>query len=159
MPMGSTRLGSWTCAFPGRSETSLVPRTVARTGSAVAAEGQRSRREMKPTRSIEDLGEFTDDPPREAGRHRSPMGALARSVPAPGVVTRSRQRFIARNAETAGSFHPASIRAALLARQEKCSRQTGNADTSAFKRRLERRLVRHGANPDVESGQRSIPRR
>src|SRR5215470_3275724 len=81
MPMGSTRWGSWTCAFPGRSETSLVPRTVARTGSAVAAEGQRSRREMKPTRSIEDLGEFTDDPPGETGRQRSPLGALVRSAP------------------------------------------------------------------------------
>src|SRR5215470_11565976 len=75
MPMGSTRWGSWTCAFPGRSETSLVPRTVARTGSAVAAEGQRSRRETKPTRSIAILGEFTDDPPRETGRHRPPLGA------------------------------------------------------------------------------------
>src|SRR5262249_60462711 len=102
MPMGSTRWGSWTCAFQGRAEPGLVPRNVARTGSAVAAEGQRSRREMKPTRSIEDLGEFTDDPPRETGRHRSPMGTLARSIPATGFLTRSRRRFIALNAETAG---------------------------------------------------------
>src|SRR5215467_6547974 len=81
MPMGLTRLGSWTCAFPGRSETSLVPRTVARTGSAVAAEGQSSRRETKPTRSIETLGEFTDDPPRETGLHRPPWACLCAALP------------------------------------------------------------------------------
>src|SRR5215467_15608347 len=81
MPMGLTRLGSWTCAFPGRSETSLVPRTVARTGSAVAADGQRSSSEMNPTWRIEDPGEFTDDPPREAGRQLSLLGARGRSVP------------------------------------------------------------------------------
>src|SRR5215475_5159260 len=158
MPTGSTRWRSWTCAFPGRSETSLVPRTVARTGSAVAAEGQRSRREMKPTRSSEDLGRFTDDPPRETGRHQSPMGALARSAPATGVVTRSRRRFIARNAETVGSFHPASIRAAVLALLGKMfptDRERGHARVQV---RVERRLVRHGTNHDVESGQRSIPR-
>src|SRR5215813_5582799 len=158
MPIGLTRSGSWTCAFPGRSETSLVPRTVARTGSAVAAPGQRSRRETKQTRSIANLGEFTDDPPRETGRHRPTLGALMRSAPAASVAARSRQRFIARNAETAGSFHPPSTRGAFQARQEKCFRQTWKADAPTLRRHVERRLVRHGANPDVEPGRRGTPR-